>query len=419
MAGNGIVQMGRGVAELALIVSLFFLLGPMYNGNGLQRWPKLGKVKFYTKQELNVAEGWVAGSYKDSFITKCDPASSKIYNSAACACVRAQTTDKGVQQCLLNNDIPLQISDGPGFLLIVPLAVWFAAATSARMLCVFYSYHGHEADGDGDALGVGKMLRQGYIGGVLLVLLLPILLYNLTPNKDHFDAMSSALYFILFTLVTLVSTVLLSFETASGALNPLNTEDPSNKEGNIIKTPIDHLQGHIYVNWAFYAHILVSAPCIAVVMHILNNTLEFGSLCNTALLLCSIFALDGFSHFVAIYWVAVTNSGDDTKVLEDTHRAVALVKLFSWGTQAFLVLLFFITEYVKYPLTFDPTLTPPHAITAMVLIVLLLMNILPDIVREFMDFDYLNMISFRYYGDLILRIGVFWYIVYLLSVKVQ
>jgi hypothetical protein len=413
MAWKGIVQIGRGVAEIALIVSLFFLLDPMYNGNGLQRWPKLGKVKFYTKQELNVGEGWVAGSYKASFLTKCDPSSSKIYQSEACSCVRTQTTDKGVQQCLLKHDIPLQIGDGPGFLLIVPLAIWFMAATSARMLCVFYSYSGHEDDNDGDSLGVGKMLRQGYIGGVFLVILLPILLYNLTPNKDHFDAMSSALYFILFTIVTLVSTVLLSFETASGALNPSNTEKSVSPD-----TPIGHLQGHIYVNWAFYAHILVSAPCIAVVMHILNNTLEFGSLCNTALLLCAIFALDGFSHFVAIYWVAVINEkGEEPS--SNIHRDVALVKLFSWGTQAFLVLLFFLTEYVKYPLTLDPELTPPHAMTAMVLLVLVLMSILPDLVREFMDYDYLNMISFRYYGDLLLRIGVFWYIVYLLSVKVQ
>ena len=95
------------------------------------------------------------------------------------------------------------------------------------------------------------------------------------------------------------------------------------------------------------------------------------------------------------------------------------MKLFSWGTQGFLILLFFLTEYTKRSQTFDPNLTPPQAISAMVFIVLVLMNLAPDLVREFMDFHFFQMISFRYYGDFVLRIGVFWYIVYLLSVKAQ
>jgi len=420
MPGTGIIQLGRLVVEFALIVSLFFLLQPLYNGNGQQRWPKLGKVKFYTKQELDVGQGWTAGSYKSSFLEKCGTGSSKIYNSDACACVRGKTTDKEVQRCLLKHNIPLQIGDGPGFLLIIPLAVWFMAAASAQMLSPFYGYAVHEEDrGMNTSNGSGwKILRQGYIVGVLMVLLLPILLYNLTPNKDHFDAMSSALYFILFTVVTLVSTVVVSFETAFNTLNSMNAEvvDPNNN--------VDfgkYLEGNMYLNWAFYAHILVSAPCIAVVAHILNGHLEFSSLCNTALLLCAIFALDGFSHFVAIYWVAVTNhdsvqvGGKDDNSKDHLHRTVALIKLFSWGTQAFLVLFFFIMEYVKA----TPDMTPPHAVTAMILIILVLMNLVPDVVREFMDFDYLFMVTFRYFGDLLLRIGVFWYITYLLSVKVQ
>jgi hypothetical protein len=415
------------VVEFALIVSLFFLLQPMYNANGQQRWPKLGKVKFYTKQELDVGQGWTAGAYKSSFLAKCAPASSKIYNSDACACVRAKTTDKEVQQCLLHNDIPLQIGDGPGFLLIIPLAVWFMASASAQMLSPFYGFAAHEEDRKITAENnTGwKILRQGYIVGVLMVLLLPILLYNLTPNKDHFDAMSSALYFILFTVVTLVSTVVVSFETASSTLNPMHTEVGTavpleGTAANRVRDIGDHLEGHMYLNWAFYAHMLVSAPCIAVVAHILNGNLEFSSLCNTALLLCAIFALDGFSHFVAIYWVAVINhDGPESDDKNHLNRTVALIKLFSWGTQAFLVLLFFLTEYVKYSSTADMAFTPPHAVTAMILVVLVLMNLLPDVVREFMDFDYLFMIAFRYFGDLVLRIGVFWYIAYLLSVKVQ
>jgi hypothetical protein len=420
MPGSGIIQLGRMVVEFALIVSLFFLLQPMYNANGQQRWPKLGKVKFYTKQELDVGQGWTAGAYKSSFLAKCAPASSKIYNSDACACVRAKTTDKEVQQCLLHNDIPLQIGDGPGFLLIIPLAVWFMASASAQMLSPFYGYpaHGEDRVITAENNTGWKILRQGYIVGVLMVLLLPILLYNLTPNKDHFDAMSSALYFILFTVVTLVSTVVVSFETAYCTLNPMNAKVATvDGDANVFKA---HLEGHMYLNWAFYAHVLVSAPCIAVVAHILNENLEFSSLCNTALLLCAIFALDGFSHFVAIYWVAVINHDTGREGVDNNlNRTVALIKLFSWGTQAFLVLLFFITEYVKYSSTADMTSTPPHAVTAMILVVLVLMNLVPDVVREFMDFDYLFMIAFRYFGDLLLRIGVFWYITYLLSVKVQ
>jgi len=408
---RGVIQGTRLVVEVALIVSLFFLLDPMYNGNGQQRWPKLGKTKFYTKQELDVGKDWAAGTHKQSFEAKCGTATSKIYNSDACACVRTATDDKGVQKCLLNNDIPLQIGDGPGFLLIVPLAVWFMASSSARMITMYYAPSQHIHDGKNQSM-FPKILRQAYIVGVLLVVLLPILLYNLTPNKDHFDGMSSAPFFLLFVIVTIVSTVLLSFDTALSTLNPMDehvsTEDPTK-----------NVNGYIKVNWAFYTHMLVAAPCIAVVMHILNNSFEFAALCNTALLLATIFSLDGFSHFVALYWVAVTNN-DKTQTTDGTlDRDIALVKLFSWGTQGFLILLFFLTEYTKRSQTFDPNLTPPQAISAMVFIVLVLMNLAPDLVREFMDFHFFQMISFRYYGDFVLRIGVFWYIVYLLSVKAQ
>ena len=404
---QGIVQFGRWALEIALLLSLFLLLNPMYNGDATQKWSYMGKAKFYSQQEIDVSKDWSKTNDRKSFLEKCD-ASEAIASTEACTCVRNQ--EKSVQNCLLQHNIPVEISDAPGFLLIVPLSVWFMASTSARMLQGHYAPSGHSADTP-NPVGGWKMLRQAYVGGVAMVLILPIILYAATPNKNDFDAMSSVPFFLLFVLATLGTSVLLSLKTAFEALNPMTSD-----EGEVSPMPFKHITGYCYVNWAFYTHLIVSAPCIAVIIHIIGDSREFSSLVNTALLLCAIFSLDAFANFCSLYWVTVVQHDNDTSKSDGVHREIALVKFFTWCTQAFLLLLFVLTHYIESP---SEDLPSPQIVSSMIVILLLLMTLLPDLLREFLDLDYLNLISFRYYGDLVLRISVFWYLAYALSVKKQ
>jgi hypothetical protein len=180
-------------------------------------------------------------------------------------------------------------------------------------------------------------------------------------------------------------------------------------------------------NWILYAHLLVSAPAIAMVIHINQSWTEYNTILNTTFILSSMFAVDGFSAELANYWICkchvlqeglggVTepllsldlNPEQQQRVVDVQHlnKRLGLVRLFTWATNSVLLLLLFT---VAYPLEVEHGRTS-SALFIVLVIMFAAVFLIPDLVREFTQTVSFNNIQFRLYGDFVLRCLVLFFV---------
>jgi hypothetical protein len=176
-------------------------------------------------------------------------------------------------------------------------------------------------------------------------------------------------------------------------------------------------------NLILYVHLLVSAPAIAMIIHLTQKWTEINSITNTTLVLSTIFAVDGFSAELANYWNHHTTYeayntptyaegpvGPDAspgstpedlrkQQVNDTHTRLGIIRMFAWVINLIMIVLLF---SLAYPIEVEQQKTN-SAIFVVVVVLYGAVFLAPDLAREFTQRMSFNSIQFRLYGDFVVR----------------
>jgi hypothetical protein len=180
----------------------------------------------------------------------------------------------------------------------------------------------------------------------------------------------------------------------------------------------DATRQHMAVqNWMLYVHLLISAPAIAMVLHVTQQWTEYHMIINTTLVLSTIFAVDAFSVEMANFWVHRTKKHhaskadapspkESARIMQEMHTRLGLIRLFAWVINAVMLLLLFT---LAYPVEVEQQRTN-SGIFVVVVVAFAGVFLAPDLVREFTDTVSFNSIQYRLYGDFIIRALVLFFV---------
>jgi hypothetical protein len=157
-------------------------------------------------------------------------------------------------------------------------------------------------------------------------------------------------------------------------------------------------------------HLLVSAPAIAMILHMTQQWTEYSTIINTTLVLSTIFAVDAFSAEMSNYWSShaqdsapkpheTTHDESTGKKISNMHMRLGLIRMFAWVINVVMILLLFT---LAYPIEVEHQKTN-SAIFVVIVVAYGAVFLAPDLVREFTDRVSFNSIQFRLYGDCVVR----------------
>ncbi|KAJ1466983.1 hypothetical protein T484DRAFT_3632196 [Baffinella frigidus] len=347
---------------------------------------------------------------------------ASIETHPMCVCIAANTANDTIvaKNCLLQNPTPSVISDWNIGAVSSAMIIWFLAslATSVGTLPIINSYVSLVSAEDPSATGVvikwNRYVIGMYLFTTLSAIIIPVIVtaVQFPGSAKHMQSLWGMLMWSGFALGILGS---YNCHTIIRYLGYGVVPSTSVHEHERNDTTLLHMSLN---NWILYMHLLVSAPAIAMVLHLTQQWTEFHTILNTTLVLSTIFAVDAFVVEMANFWVhritkTSLHTSDDartdekTRETQDLHSRLGLIRLFSWVINAVMLLLLFT---LAYPLEIEQNNSTSSAIFVVVVIAFAAVFLAPDLVREFTDQVAFNSIQFRLYGDFMMRALVLFFV---------
>jgi hypothetical protein len=419
------VHYGRVILDVVLVILLMFVVIA-----DVGREPTLHSTKLhihempvYLKQSMGFSDMWheahldvnetpegnLTGFQKLANHT-CHP----IAQHPMCVCIAHANTTVRAKNCLLQQPMPSVTKDWNIGAVSPAMLVWFLAslATSVGTLPIVSSYISvFSMEGQGASAHIvsyNKFIIATYLVITACALFVPILVTATEfPNDGkHMENTLGMLMWSLFAVGILGAYNSMTFIRYVGYFSVDAKQfaaDAVNDAGLL------HLSMN---NWLLYVHLLVSAPAIAMVVHLTQQWAEFHTIINTTLILSTIFAVDAFSVEMSNFW-SHRNTRENTSVkrspekgtddhkttMKDMHTRLGLIRLFAWVTNAVMLLLLLT---LSYPIEMGQQATN-SAIFVVVVVAYSAVFLVPDLIREFTDMVSFNCIQFRLYGDFMVR----------------
>lgn len=456
MNGDAIEQAPRGVAQPSWvnycrvfldIIMVGLLLCVVATSVRVQSTERLKavpvhEVPIYVKQNVDYVDMWnkaISDTDVDEMgkVRKFQAAAATACEGAElhpmCGCIQNATTEETAKNCLLQYPIPSRNSDWNMGSVSCSMVVWFMAslATSIGTLPFINSHTSFVGYGQAHTtLKWHRAVVVAYVCATIATLTVPFIVVavQFPESPKHMEAL---LNILTWGVLAIVAFAAYNSQTILGYLSWTNMEEYGSNNRSNAELERKKMSVH---NWILYVHLLVSAPAIAMVVHINQSWTEYNTILNTTFIISSIFAVDGFSAEMANYWQSkanaveepenqskaalLTNDTSKKQEFNDTqkrqaysdvmqlHKRLGLVRLFAWATNAVLLLLLFT---LAYPLEVE------HGrISSALFVVLVIMFaavfLVPDLVREFTDGFSFNNIQFRLYGDFVLRSLVLFFV---------
>ena len=405
-------------------------------------------------ESLKAPEGTELADFKERVRGACQNRSIEFSTGPTleehpmCVCILAAVDEKETKNCMLKNPIPSESHNWTLTSFSSAAALWFLAslAMSVGTLPYVRTYmawsfpaDSTQAAGPGASASPQKTLVYKhhdvlvyiFIFIDLCMIAVPLIVTGIQfpQNQPH---IMSVLQMLMWGLIGLVSVGAYNWTTLTGFITFHATETTG--EGD--RTNYADRKHMSSKNWIVYSHLLVSAPAIAVILHLTQQWMEYHTIINTTLIFSAIFAVDGFSHEMANYWLDQTYvsakamhegpagpqempHSSALAGLQDTHQAdsaatpvtaqevnvkgmhtsLGMIRLFSIAVNAVLLLLLYT---LAYPLTVEED-KPASPIFVIVVIVYTGIFLLPDLAREFTHMVSFSAIEFRQYGDFFVR----------------
>ena len=352
-----------------------------------------------------------------------------------CVCIRDASYMLDAKNCLLQHPIPSRYTDWNVAAVSAAMFLWFMAslATSVGTLPFINTYVTHvtptvkgkaqPAEVVHGVLTWHRMVVVSYVLLTLGALFTPMIVLAIQfPGKSsHMDALMNML---MWSVLAMLSLAMYNHETITGYISWAKVQKGTTESAS------NHMATQVTMsvhNYILYVHLLVSAPAMAVIIHMNQSWTEYHTIVNTTLILSTIFAVDGFSAEMANYWTSKAKDASvelerkksarlaysqmpmdappdeaEKKHVKETdamHQRLGLVRLFAWTVNAVMLLLLF---SLAYPLEIDHQRTN-SALFVVVVVMFAAVFLAPDLVREFTKRTSFNNIQFRLYGDFVLR----------------
>ena len=450
------VNYTRVLMDLVMVgVLLLVVIGGVQDNKHTSKTPlHIHEVPIYLKHDLSLGPMWTEafktdpiapqtklGKFKIAVAESCTDSVSPLHLDAAgttggligqhpmCMCIAAAPSERAAKNCLLSLSIPSQNSDWNTGAFASAMVLWFLASLAASIgtlpfASTYLTWHKAELTDNPNAAAIegtekptGNMVYTTpdtlvalYIIADLFMLAGPLIVsaVQFPQSPEHLNTVFSMMTWSLVAIVTLG---LYNWTTVWGYMTYHITnggmESRENYEQRVMMTSN---------NWVLYIHLLVSAPAIAMVLHLTQQWTEYHTIVNTTLIFSAIFAVDAFSSEMANYWlhhtyveeVALLKGGlavDATveKVertnLDNLHTTLGMIRLFAIVVNAVLLMLLFT---LAYPIQIDEQKTQ-SAVYVIVVIAYASVFLVPDLVREFTQRMSFNAIQFRQYGDFVVR----------------
>jgi hypothetical protein len=422
----------RLVLEAAMLVFAIFI--PIYVRNNMAEGLTYGwwaHARFYEKTPILFEKDWK----DDNLPATVEVIKAQCDNLQHPACMEpiVKTNMIDVRNSLLNNPLPFKYTERYALSIGVPLVVWFGTSLIASIMNQFYQpklFHNVNAETN-DAHNFWRWAPIAYLP-MVLVGVLYVVLSNSFVTTDEYNAwenFGAAWTGILFSLLPLVWMIAFQWQTfekiglaywTKGGENV--GKENAQKEFYNQKTS-ESAVAQTRNNFVFYTHLLVAAPSIGYLLCLSQDWLDTHVLWNTIFLLSALFALDGFSAQIAVFWAHLSqNPLVDTSESKNNqtiyypeqdqhlgyynyrmdgsmHKAFGIIRLFCWISEAVIILLFFT---LRHPISTE-NLALHQGIFVVVLVGLGFQFLLPDLVREFTDIVSFNAVGSRRWGDFFFR----------------
>jgi hypothetical protein len=386
---------------------------PVYRKHGLEFEP----IFEYIKERNYITDDSKFERFQNQSALVC----AKAELHPMCMCFANSSYYEDVHNCLLQNPLPSQYSNWNIGSVSCALMLWFTAslATSVGTLPFITSYVA--IGSDTTSLEQNRVVSWHravvilYVVITLAALVGPVILLEsqFPGSETHLGAYGDVL---MWSLLAIAFLSFYNYKTIFGYLwwtvVPSKTVHP--------QLGAEQLKLSVH-NFILYVHLLVSAPAIALVLHINQNWTEYHTIVNTTLVLSTIFSVDAFSAEMANFWNArakedeakeLVNITSATRIVEtkaareirvkkvnEMNMRLGLVRLFAWIVNAVMLLLLF---SLAYPLAIDHQRTS-SALFVVIVVMIAAVFLTPDLVREFTQRVSFNNIQFRLYGDFVLR----------------
>ena len=404
---------------------------PIYVKKGMNTgglWHEAMKDKKFSNDEERVKH------FKNTMNSTC----VNITSHPLCACI--QKSDDSViasKNCMLQNPQPSVANDWFIGSISSAMMIWFLAslATSVGTLPFIQTWISFDPAQDEKPMKILEYRREivfSYIFLTMCVIVVPLsLTAGMFNGKDAHKHIECVLMMLTYGLCAIVTIGIYNIGTLRRYLTfskrPANGESAS-KEGAVgeINTSADILDSFNNMsvnNLILYVHLLVSAPAIAMIIHLTQKWTEINSITNTTLVLSTIFAVAGFSAELANYWNHHTTYeayntptyaegpvGPDAspgstpedlrkQQVNDTHTRLGIIRMFAWVINLIMIVLLF---SLAYPIEVEQQKTN-SAIFVVVVVLYGAVFLAPDLAREFTQRMSFNSIQFRLYGDFVVR----------------
>jgi len=425
---------GAGVSNTTSNKTLHIHEMPIYVKTDMSLGPMWTEAE---KSEKEEGDGLRLAAFQEKVAVECTNTRDTIPMEGAvieehpmCVCIMLAEDEKEVKNCMLQNPFPSVNRDWSLISFSSAAVLWFitSLAMSVGTLPYVRSYMtwGHPT---------GKTLVYKYdqvmvivfvvIDVCMLVMPLIITAIQFPQNNAH---IIGVLMMMMWSGIALLSLGMYNYKTLWGFFS-YHRSDATGEEERTNYADRTHMSSK---NWIVYGHLLVSAPAIAIILHLTQQWMEYHTIVNTTLIFSAIFAVDGFSQEMANYWLHQTyvsakdmhddNDGPDQGSVDASitsiapqetrgpspeeiavngmHTSLGLMRMFAIVVNAVMLALLYT---LAYPLTVDnDESTSP--IFAIVVILYSGIFLLPDLAREFSSRVSFSAIEFRQYGDFLLRV---------------
>jgi hypothetical protein len=427
-----LINYARAVLDLVLVILLVVLVATSIDANNdnPSKSMHVHEVPIYRKSDLDIGTYWTASdntagteavklaSFKTQIDTVCTANALNAPAHPLCACVALAASRAQAKSCMLQHPIPAVYSDWNIMGVSPALLLWFLASlsTSVGTLPVINTYltaSWGEMPYKHTVISWNRFVVVAYVLLLVCTVVLPIIMTAIMfqGTAGHWGGLFNMLF---WSALSIVFFTVYNFNTFFGYLAWTKVKTADTLTARLAQSISHNLTVN---NWILYVHLLISAPAIAVVIHLTQNWAEYYTIVNTTLLLSTVFAVDAFSAEMANYWAADSNNknaaepepnvfGVSRSELVDFNVQLGLVRFLAWFVNAVLFLLLFT---LAYPVEVG-TGGMENAIFVVVSVIMGAVFLIPDLVREFTTLISFNNLQFRAYGDAVVRILVLFFV---------
>ena len=419
------VNYGRVV--LIVIMTLFLILVVVpdvaTNSKDAQKALHVHEMPIYMKRDLDFGSIWhdagvndndaKLAEFKAAVVVKC----ALITAHPMCMCIADPNKNViSTKNCLLQNPIPSVVSDWNIGTVASAMILWFLAslATSVGTLPFINTLAAPDSSVESQkqtylVVNWSRPIGIAYVIITLCAIIVPmvVMAIQFPSSGKHMEGLFENM--LVWSGCAFLCLSLYNYKTLVEFFTYAiieNKEDTVENNLNQKKMSIG--------NFILYVHLLVSAPAIALILHLTQVSTDFNVIINTTLVLSVIFATDAFSVEMANYWShhsthvnieKIATTDEARQMLQDTHTRLGLIRLFAWIVNAVMILLLLT---LAYPISIESQQVN-SAMFVVLVVVFGSIFLIPDLVREFTQSVSFNSIQFRLYGDFILRcLVLFW-----------